>query len=161
MGPYRAERMVRLGSLKEAGVPYSVHSDYPMAPVHPLFLASVAVTRKSAQGTVLHPSEQIPAVQGLEAITVRAAQLIGQDDRIGTLREGYEADMVVLMADPLEVAAEEWPDIGIRGTFQDGTWFPTEVNDQWMAQTSPLWVPLSPEEAERLAIGLMPLGGRP
>lgn len=42
-------------------------------------------------------------MDAIKSITINAAELLGCDDRIGSLKEGYDADMVVLNGEPLDV----------------------------------------------------------
>lgn len=50
LGPERADNMVRLGSVAKTQMPISLHSDMPMAPADPLFLAWCAVNRTTVSG---------------------------------------------------------------------------------------------------------------
>jgi len=50
LGAERAHAMTRLGPVEDAGISISIHSDMPIAPADPLFLAWSAVTRESLSG---------------------------------------------------------------------------------------------------------------
>ena len=45
LGPERASAMVRSGTVEKYNIPYSLHSDLPIGPSDPLYLAWCAVTR--------------------------------------------------------------------------------------------------------------------
>jgi predicted amidohydrolase YtcJ len=120
MGTDRASQIVRAGSLVRAGVPVSLHSDYPMAPIEPLFLAWCAMTRRTAAGRVASPSERLTLQQGLRGVTIDAAFALGLDHEIGSIAAGKKADFTVLEADPFEVGEERLKDIAIWGTVFEG-----------------------------------------
>ena len=126
LGPERASHMVRLGSLKRAGVPVSLHSDFTMAPAKPLRLASVAASRISADGVLMAPDERLSIHQALRAVTIDAAHLLRQEHRIGSIEVGKLADFTVLDADPYEVEASALGDIGIWGTILEGRVWPID-----------------------------------
>lgn len=42
-------------------------------------------------------------MDAIKSITINSAELLGCDDRIVSLKDGYDADMVVLNGEPLDV----------------------------------------------------------
>jgi len=124
LGPDRAAQMNRLGSLERKGVPLGLHSDFNMAPIDPLYLAWVASNRETLEGNIKAPSERISLDKALRAITIEAAQVIGMDDRVGSIASGKKADFVVLDRDPREGGAARLRDTVIRGVVFEGRWFP-------------------------------------
>jgi hypothetical protein len=126
LGPERAAHMVRLGSLARAGVPISLHSDFTMAPVEPLRLASVAVNRRSASGKVLAPEERLDVAHALRAVTLDAARAIRLEHEIGSIEVGKRADFTVLERDPFEAPPEVLAETPIWGTVFEGEVFPLD-----------------------------------
>ncbi|HHL20202.1 MAG TPA: hypothetical protein ENJ52_01605 [Aliiroseovarius sp.] len=120
IGYERASQMVRLGSLARAGVPFALHSDYTMAPAEPLRAAWVAVNRLTEGGAVFCENERIPVHQAMQAITINAARMLGQESRIGSIRAGKRADFTVLDEDPYEVDPMRLKDIPIHATVFGG-----------------------------------------
>ncbi|SLN73230.1 N-substituted formamide deformylase precursor [Falsiruegeria litorea R37] len=121
LGHERASQMARLGSLAREGVPFALHSDFTMAPARPLTSVWVAVNRIAESGAVLGPNERISVDQAMRAITIDAAYVLGQEQRIGSIRAGKSADFTVLDDDPYEVAPETIRDIRVHGTVFEGT----------------------------------------
>lgn len=122
-GPDRTEATARLGSLRRAGVPFALHSDYNLvvAPMHPLTAAWIAVNRLGWDGTTVQaPGERISVEDALRAITIDAAFILGKDDMIGSLEAGKWADFAVLGDDPLGVDPKALRDIPILGTVLAG-----------------------------------------
>jgi predicted amidohydrolase YtcJ len=116
----RASQIVRAGSLVRAGIPVSFHSDYPMAPVEPLFLAWCAATRESRSGRVMSPSERLTLDQALRGITIDAAYALRMDHEIGSIVAGKKADFTVLESDPFDTGVDGLKDLRIWGTVMDG-----------------------------------------
>jgi hypothetical protein len=126
LGAERAARISPLGGLERAGVPFSFHSDYPMAPAEPLRLAWVAVNRIGSDGQVWGAEQRVSLDAALRAITIEGARSLGLDAEIGSLEVGKRADFTILEADPYEVAPEALADIPIWGTVLDGQLHPID-----------------------------------
>ncbi|AVO37150.1 amidohydrolase [Pukyongiella litopenaei] len=120
IGHERASQMARLGSLAREGVPFGLHSDFTMAPAHPLTSVWVAVNRFGESGAVLGENERVSVHQALRAITIDAAWVMGQEASIGSIRSGKKADFTVLDEDPYEVDPARLKDIGIHATVFEG-----------------------------------------
>jgi predicted amidohydrolase YtcJ len=95
-----------------------------MAPAAPLTLASVAVNRVTAEGTLMAPTERITVERALRAITIDAAYALDMEQEIGSIVAGKRADFTVLEDDPLTVNPLKLKDIAIWGTVFEGKVFP-------------------------------------
>jgi predicted amidohydrolase YtcJ len=124
IGPERAEHMVRLGDVVRAGVPFSLHSDMPMAPGKPLFLMWCAVNRVDHDGRVIGPEQRVSPLQALKAVTIEAAYSIQQEHNIGSIEVGKLANFTVLSANPLVVDPMAIKDIEVLATVHEGTVYP-------------------------------------
>ena len=128
VGPDRARRMNPAGSAQRMGIPFSLHSDASVTPVNPLFSMWTATARKTMSGRVLGEGERITVPQALNAVTLGAAYLLGQDDKKGSIQAGKLADFTILDRNPLEVAApDELKDIKVLGTVMGGKPFPASA----------------------------------
>ena len=96
LGPDRADQMVRLGSLERLGVPFTLHSDCPMAPLQPLVLASTATNRVTISGQLRGAEERISLDAALRAITIDAAWIMGWEDQIGSVRAGSNSSISLI-----------------------------------------------------------------
>lgn len=76
--------------LHDAGVPFSIMTD------HPVIHASNALTQVG-----LFVREGLPELEGLRAVTLYAAQANDIDDRVGSIEEGKDADIVIWDDHPL------------------------------------------------------------
>ena len=120
LGPDRGDWILPLNSLSQAGVPVTLHSDAPLAPPLPLRAASVHMLRSTREGGELTASEKLSAREALESITIDAAYALGLENDLGSLAPGKLADFTILGANPLETAAESWPDIEVWGVVIEG-----------------------------------------
>jgi len=84
--------IANLAALAKAGVKVAITTDHPVVPIDFLVhQASLAV------------KEGLPRQTALEALTVNPAEMLGLDDRVGSLTVGLDADVVVWSGDPLDV----------------------------------------------------------
>jgi len=66
------------------------------------------------------PDEALTAKEALEAYTLGAARAAGIDAVCGSLEAGKRADLLVLSADPLAVAANEIAHVRVEETWLKG-----------------------------------------
>jgi len=80
------------GILARAGIPTAIITDHPETPIQYLPLCAALAVR-----------EGMDREQALEAITITPARICGLDKRVGSIKEGKDADFVVYQGDPLEL----------------------------------------------------------
>lgn len=124
LGPKRAHAMARLGPVEDAGISVSFHSDMPIAPADPLFLAWSAVTRESLSGKALRPDLAMTVDGALRAITIEAAYSWGMEDSLGSIEVGKIANFTILDENPYDVDPNRLKDIGVHATVFEGQLFP-------------------------------------
>ena len=124
LGPDRAASISRLGSLEAKGVTLGLHSDFNMAPIEPLRLAWVAANRQTVDGNIKAPVERLSIEKALRAITIEAAEVIGMQDIVGSIRAGKKADFAVLASDPAAGKREALKDVKVEGVVFEGLWYP-------------------------------------
>ena len=124
VGVERAHQSGRVGSCEQAGLCWTLHSDFPMAPALPLHSAWVACTRENCEGEVVAPAERVSLDAALRAITIDAATVLGLQNVTGSIRSGKRADFAVLDADPYETGAAGLKDINVLATVFEGRIFP-------------------------------------
>jgi predicted amidohydrolase YtcJ len=124
LGPERADSMVRLGDVERAGIPFSFHSDMPMAPAQPLFLMHCAVNRITTSGRVVAPDQRVSREGALKAVTLEAAYSLQMEDDLGSISPGKLANFTVLAENPITCEPENIKDIAIWGTVHEGRVLP-------------------------------------
>lgn len=118
-------------TLRDAGVPLALSSDWPVSSPDPLWGMHVAVNRtappddphaqdRHSQTAPLLPEQAITADEALAGYTRDAARANRLDAVSGTLRVGKDADLVVLDADPRLVPPREIGSIRARLTVAAG-----------------------------------------
>lgn len=80
------------GILEKAGVLVALTTDHPVSRIHQLPLCAALAAKKGM-------SEQA----ALRAITINAARICRVDDRLGSLKEGKDADFAVFTGSPLQL----------------------------------------------------------
>lgn len=122
--PENARRISDSGSFAKYGVPFSLHSDFPMAPSNPLFNAWCAVNRIGVlSGETLGAEEKISVPAALRAITIEAAAAIGKEAELGSIKVGKKADFTILAENPLAIDPIELKDVKVTGKMFNGKYF--------------------------------------
>jgi len=124
LGPTRADVMVRARSVVDHDIPLSYHSDLPMGPSDPLYLAWCGVNRITPSGRVAGPEQRVSVDQALRAITIEAAYSWRKETELGSIAPGKIANFTVLEADPYAVPPETLKDVPVWGTVFEGRLYP-------------------------------------
>ena len=138
LGQERADHMVRSASVLKVTPHLSFHSDLPMAPSDPLYLAWTAVNRITVSGRVAAPEQRISVDAALRGVTIEAAYSWRKEDLIGSIKPGKIANLTVLEADPYNVDPKKLKDIPVWGTVFEGNVFPVPEADRIQLATKSL-----------------------
>jgi predicted amidohydrolase YtcJ len=121
LGSQRAAQIHALLRDVEHELSSSCHSDSPVSPVDPLLCLRTATTRlMRGSDDVLGPFQQLDLMQALRTITCNPARQVLLGDRVGTLRAGMLADLVLLDRDPREIAPERLHELRVLETWVGG-----------------------------------------
>lgn len=82
------------GVLHNAGVTVAITTDHPVSRIQYLPLCAALAAKEGLGETA-----------ALRAITIDAARICRVDDRIGSLKEGKDADIVIVEGNPLEITS--------------------------------------------------------
>jgi imidazolonepropionase-like amidohydrolase len=82
------------GILAEAGVTVAITTDHPVTHLEYLRVCGAMAER-----------EGMPRLEAFKAISLNPARIIGIDDRVGSLEEGKDADVVLWNGHPFELAS--------------------------------------------------------
>ena len=108
----------------DQGARIAFGSDAPVEPFDPLLGIHAAVSRqrngKPAGGW--YPDAKISLHEALLGFTQGPAYAAEMEDRLGMLREGYLADLIVLDRDIYQVEPDELLELTVLGTMVDGDW---------------------------------------
>lgn len=90
----RNRDIANLARLADAGVRVAITTDHPVVPINFLVLQAALAVKEGLDRDV-----------ALAALTINPATMLGLEDRVGALRPGLDADVVVWSSDPLDVLA--------------------------------------------------------
>jgi predicted amidohydrolase YtcJ len=130
LGQERADEMTRNSSVLRLGIPLSLHSDFPLAPADPLYLAWAAVNRTTLLDRVAGADQKIAVDAALRGVTIEAAYSLRKENDLGSITTGKIANMTVLEKDPYEVKPEKLRSIGVWGTVFEGKAFAVDAADK-------------------------------
>lgn len=121
-GEKKAQLLDRCKSCEDAGVRFSIHSDFMVTDPVPLHMAEMAVTRKTWKDPsyVLAPKERISVERAIRALTTEPAWQLYSEHEVGSLEVGKLADMVIFDGDPRRVDPDKIKDIRVLETWMDG-----------------------------------------
>ncbi|GAB3262086.1 amidohydrolase [Arthrobacter pigmenti] len=120
LGPERMKRVYPHRTFKEHGIVAPGNSDAPVTDGNPWLGIYAAVNRTSSSGKVLDEVQNVPVADALSSYTNDAAYASFEEDRLGCLRPGAIADMIVLRDNPLEVEPELLKDMTVEQTYLAG-----------------------------------------
>lgn len=126
LGQERADAMVRLAPAEKLGVSISLHSDLPMGPADPLFLAWCAVTRKNVNGKVFRKDLALSKHAALKAITIDAAYSWSEEHNIGSIKVGKTANFTIIDKNPYKENDDRLKDINVLATVFEGKSYPID-----------------------------------
>ena len=106
-------------SILDAGGVIAGASDWPVSTANPFRAIYQAETRKGPEG-VLDASQRVPREAMLYAYTRNAALALAEQDRIGSIAPGKQADFALLDRDVLTVSAEQARDTKVLWTVVGG-----------------------------------------
>ena len=112
--------LYRLRSMIDAGVLVGVSSDAPVIKPDPFIALHSACNRETLSGAYLNPGESISPSDFLRSITSSNAELIGLNETKGRIKEGYQADLVLLDVNPTFTPGDDLKAISVMMTVIKG-----------------------------------------
>lgn len=110
-------------SMKDKGVKITFGSDWPVAPIDPVYGIYSAVTRTTGDGenpNGWYPDEKLSIEDALKAYTVTNAYASFLEGKIGILKKGFYADFTILENNLFEVPKEKIKDVKVLRTVLKG-----------------------------------------
>jgi predicted amidohydrolase YtcJ len=104
----------------DAGVPFAISTDAPVASYRPFDTISTAMTRRTVGGAVVGEDHALSLADALRAYTAEAAASYHAEDRVGSLAPGLLADLVVVDGDLFATPPDRIPDLRIALTIVGG-----------------------------------------
>jgi len=120
LGPKRARNLVSMKLLEDRNIPFSLHSDFGMAPLEPLTLAWTAVNRVTSEETLVSQDQRIDVFTAMQGITITAARTLQLEDELGSIKVGKRANFTLLEENPFKVLPLHLKDIQVAGVVYNG-----------------------------------------
>lgn len=96
------------------------HQDTPITKPDMLHSVWCAVNRISREGNIIGEEQKISVYDALKAVTINAAYEYFEESTKGSIKEGKNADLIILNRNPLETDPVEIKDITVLETIKDG-----------------------------------------
>ena len=119
-GPARTAALCPAASARDAGLPYTFHTDSPVLPPNALEMLWCACNRRTRRGLNLAQGEELGVWDALLGLTRYGAWQYGEEEEKGTLAPGKKADLVILSADPRTLPREGLRRLTVEATFKEG-----------------------------------------
>ncbi len=120
IGYERCKTSYAFKSLLDSGAAVCFGSDWPVVSNNPFLGIHAAVTGKTLDGKIFVPEQNITVEQALRCYTTSAAYACFMEDRLGMIKPGYLADIVILNEDVLSIPAERIADVTVHTTIVGG-----------------------------------------
>lgn len=119
-GPKRLSMIMPTKTALEMGIPFALHSDYPISRYEPMIRVASAVNRTTSNGIVIGANQRISAEEAIKAFTVGGAYTTHEENKKGRIIPGQFADLVILDQDPTQIDSKEIPYIQVLTTIVGG-----------------------------------------
>lgn len=123
LGTERAAHAWRTQDLLRSGARLPLGSDWPVAQNDPRLGMAWARLRRTPgdlDGRVFEPDQRLSGLDTLHGYTTAAAATVGERDLGGRIIEGLRGDLTMFAEDPVEIAADELPQLPVLATVVDG-----------------------------------------
>jgi predicted amidohydrolase YtcJ len=123
IGPERIKRTYAFRTFLESGVRLAFGTDWPVAPLSPMWGIYAAVTRATLDGKNRGgwvPEQKLTVAESVEAYTLGSAYAEFQEKEKGSITPGKLADFVVLSDDIFKIPPAAIKDVKVEATFVGG-----------------------------------------
>jgi predicted amidohydrolase YtcJ len=123
IGPLRAQSTYAFRTFIDSDVRLALGTDWPVAPLNPLFTIYAAVTRATLDGQRNEgwvPEQRISVAEAVHAYTLGSAYAEFQETMKGSIQVGKLADMVILDGDIFSIPAHEIRNVKVDLTIVGG-----------------------------------------
>ena len=103
LGIKRTEHISPAGSSLKHDILFTFHQDTPV--INPNMFETIwcAVNRITKRGNLLGKDEPIPVLEAIKAVTINSAYQYGEEKLKGSIKEGKQADLIIIDKNPLKI----------------------------------------------------------
>lgn len=120
LGRDRAFRISPVQTTIQKELPFTLHQDTPVVLPDMLHTVWCAVNRVTKSGTVIGEAEKVSPLEALKGVTIYGAYSYFEEDIKGSIKEGKQANLIILDENPLEVDPMTIKDIKVLETIKQG-----------------------------------------
>ncbi len=117
----RLDYLYRINSMDKSGLSVGFSSDGPVTFPKGVRTLKAAISRRSSGGIILNPEERVSLVTSLGMMTSRNSAISGVGTKKGYIREGFDADLVLVNDHILDAETEELGDFPVELTVNSGS----------------------------------------
>lgn len=111
IGSERSQDIIPLKSLSAANARISLSSDWDVSELSPFIGLQNALTRSP---------QNLTLAEAIAAYTINAAYVMRQEDKVGSIEEGKEADFIILDKDLFEISVDKIGQVLVLETYLQG-----------------------------------------
>lgn len=111
VGPELVKNIIPLKSLSESGARITLSSDWDVSDLNPFIGIQNAVTRSP---------QNISLEDAIKAYTINAAYTMRQENKVGSIEVGKEADLIILDRNLFDISVDQIATIKVKSTYLKG-----------------------------------------
>lgn len=119
-GNKRLAMMMPTKTALDMGIPFALHSDYPISRYEAMIRLASAVNRTTKDGVVLGENQRLEVEDAIKAYTVGGAYTTHEENIKGLIKTGQYADLVILEKDPTNISKKDIESIQVMATIVGG-----------------------------------------
>lgn len=120
LGPIRGPHISPIKAALDRGVIMNFHTDCPTVMPNLFQTIWTAVNRCTKTGTILGADQCVNVWEALKAVTINAAYGYFEENEKGSLKEGKNADLIIVDENPLTIDKMALRDIRVLACIKDG-----------------------------------------
>lgn len=119
-GLERASKISPARSSLNKNILFTFHQDSPVIKPNMFETIWCAVNRKTSSGKILGKDERIEVIDAIKAVTINSAYQYFEEDKKGSIKEGKQANLIIVDKNPLKVDKDEIKSIQVLETIKQG-----------------------------------------
>lgn len=119
-GLERAKKISIACSALKKNIKFTFHQDSPVIDPDMFETIWCSVKRQTKNGIILGEDEKIPVLEAIKAVTINAAYQYFEENIKGSIKEGKNADLIIIDKNPLKAEIDDIKKIKIIETIKNG-----------------------------------------
>ena len=120
LGHPRVDFISPTHAVRKQGLMFSTHHDAPVALPNALRVLDATVNRTTRTDQVLGPEQRVSVYTALQAMTIWPAYQHFEETSKGQLKQGMQADLIILDNNPLKIKPAELHNLHVLETISRG-----------------------------------------